>query len=374
MKVAYIIESLPVGGVEVLTLDILSQFKKRGDVQALMVNLSGLGVKQQDYEQAGIEIISLNKNLSKNLSTNDIGNIPKLRRFFKQYQPDIIHSQLFPANYFSRLAAWGLNIPVIVHNHSIVSDSNNSFRHRFINRKLSRLTSLYISVSKMVYDYTQQELNPAHKPSIVIYNAFNPEKMQVPAQDLGAMYGFAGPTIVQLGSMVETKNFDKTIMAFPKILKAIPSARLLLLGDGRLRPSLEALVAKLELENKVVFTGYRNDVFAYLKSCQLLVMPSSFEGFPIAHLEAMACGLPAVISEHVPSKELAQNCVLFCDTTSDSIAENILKLLSNQALYHEMSIQARNLANKMTIDHYCDSLVEVYNMLLRRAPFTRQVY
>lgn len=370
MKVAYVIGALPFGGVETLTLDTMLKFRERGDLEHVMVNISGCGVKQQDYLDAGIEVVNLADSL-KSLKTQSLGTVTKLRRFFKQYQPDIIHALLFPGNYFSRLAAIGLNIPVINHIRNIVSDSNPSLRHKLINRGLSPLTSLYISVSHAVRQYTEQELNRAGKPSIVIYNGFSPDKLQnSPAHDLRAMYGFSGPVIAQVGHMVRIKNFDLTIEAFRLLLQKMPEARLLFIGDGPERDKLETMAQGLE--GKLVFSGYRTDVYSFLKSCSLMVMPSEHEGFSIAFLEAMACGLPAVISEHVPSKEVSGEAALICELNPESLADNMLKALgSNHAA---MSEAALKVAARHTVDKHCDSLLTVYNMLLKHEPFTRVLY
>ena len=373
MKVAYVIGALPFGGVETLTLDTMTNFSKRADVRAVMVNISGCGVKQADYEQAGLEVVSMDNDLSC-LKTHKLSTVLRLRKFLRAWQPDIIHAMLFPGNYFSRLAALGLNIPVVNHIHNTVSDSNEGPRHRFINHRLSRFTSLYISVSHMVRDYTEKELNVAHKPSVVIYNAFNPQNLDAPAHDLKAMYGFNGPVIVQIGHMVKIKNFDKTIDAFRRVLQARPDARLLFLGEGPERARLEEVVDAYGLRGKVVLAGYRTDVFSFLKSCHLLVMPSDHEGFGIAHLEAMACGLPAVISHHVPSKELTADCALLCDTTPESIAENITRLLTDQPLYQSMSRAALQVAGSLTMDNHCNSLMQVYTLLANRRPIDKIQY
>ncbi len=371
MKVAYVIGALPFGGVETLTMDTMVQLATRGDVEAVIVNISGCGLKQADYQAAGLKVVSLAGSMAA-LKTQRLGTLLKLRSFFREFRPDIIHTMLFPGNYFGRLAALGLNIPVINHIHNTVSDSNASARHRFINKSLSRFTSLYISVSLMVRGYTEKELNRARRPSIVIYNAINPDKLQAPAHDLQAMYGVNGPVVVQIGHMVPIKNFDKTIDAFKLVLAQQPDARLLFLGDGPERAALEAQAAALG--DKVIFAGYRADVFSFLKSCALLVMPSEHEGFPMVHLEAMACGLPAVLSANVPSLEVAAGCSLVCDITRQSIAENILRLLNDKELYARLRQEALKVGAGFTIASHCDSLLKVYNMLLNHETFTKVQY
>jgi glycosyltransferase involved in cell wall biosynthesis len=174
--------------------------------------------------------------------------------------------------------------------------------------------------------------------------------------------------------MAKVKNFDKTIEAFRRTLAARPDARLLLIGDGPERGRLENMVDAYGLRSQVALAGYRRDVFSFLKSCHLLVMPSDYEGFGIAHLEAMACRLPAVISHYVPSKELAAGCALLCDTTPESIAANMLRLLNDAELYTSCAQKALQVSAALTVDRHCDSLLQVYELLLARAPIDRVQY
>jgi glycosyltransferase involved in cell wall biosynthesis len=359
--------------VETLTLETMKYFARHRLLEPVMVNLSGCGDKQKDYEAAGLEVVSLGRGNPNATKTHHFPTLARLRRFFLHHRPDIIHTMLFPANYFGRLAALGLNIPVINHIHNIVG-SNSGWRHRFINRRLSHFTSLYISVSFMVRAYTQRSLNAARRPSIVIYNGTDLAAVRAAeAHDLEKMYGLKpGPVIVQAGRMAKAKNFDLTIAAFKIVQSQIPSARLLLIGSGPEEQHLRELARAAGPD--IVFTGYRPDILSFFKSCQVLAVPSAYEGFPMVHVEAMACGLPAVLSPYVPSREMAAECSLICQLTPQALADSLIRLLGDQELYQAMSRQARQSAEQLSIESHCASLLKVYHMLLAGEPFGETRY
>ena len=93
-------------------------------------------------------------------------------------------------------------------------------------------------------------------------------------------------------------------------------------------------------------------------------MPSEYEGFGIAHLEAMYAGLPAVISPNVPSKEIASDCSFVVPINPEDIANAVKKLLTDRSLYEEFSKKAKETAKEFSIENYVDKLISLYEKIL----------
>ena len=100
--------------------------------------------------------------------------------------------------------------------------------------------------------------------------------------------------LATLGRLAEQKAYDVLLDALALLPAETPDWRLVLLGDGKLRPALEAQAARLGLGGKVTFAGFRDDAAGLLPAFDGVVFSSHFEGLPIALLEAMAAGKPVV--------------------------------------------------------------------------------
>lgn len=101
---------------------------------------------------------------------------------------------------------------------------------------------------------------------------------------------------------------------------------------------------KAGLTGRAVLTGYRRDVPAFLKVARVLGDALDYEGLPVTHPEALFCGVPAVVSDRVPSLEIAAEASLVCDRTPESIAEKLTALLVDDSLHARLSQAARTIA------------------------------
>ena len=105
--------------------------------------------------------------------------------------------------------------------------------------------------------------------------------------------------IGHVGRMQEAKNHGFLLEAFAPAHKNDPSLRLLLVGDGGLRPALEAQAARLGIAEAVIFTGNRSDVAELMEAMDLFAFPSLWEGLPVTLVEAQGVGLPCLISHRI---------------------------------------------------------------------------
>ncbi|MBU1248905.1 MAG: glycosyltransferase [Proteobacteria bacterium] len=363
MRVAYVIGGLPFGGVENWLFDLCSRLADDPDIEARVINVSGTGVKAQEFRQAGFSIVDCGHS-TKALKTSNLATLRRTRAHLRRMQPDLVHTLQFSGDYFGRLARLGLGIPAITHIRNIKSE--RKLRRWVINKVLSLFTDLYLSVSKAAVATIEREQNLAGRPVRVLYNAVEPAKLAVEPYDLKQLLGAKGRVVVGVGRLVEQKNFDKLIRAMAFVVRAEPDTSLVILGDGPERERLERLVGELGLGGQVFLAGYvpNQEVPRYLRAAHILAMPSDYEGLPVTHVEALFCGLPAVISEHVPSIEIAPDCSLVCTTQPQSIAEKLLELLGDDARHAAMSENALQTAQDYTMERYVERLKTVYRELL----------
>ena len=108
--------------------------------------------------------------------------------------------------------------------------------------------------------------------------------------------------VVTTGLLIPRKNLHCLLKAFAKI--ELKKVVLIVIGEGPLLHSLQTLAKQLELKEKIIFTGWREDVLDFLPGCDLFVFPSYLEGLSNSILEAMACGLPCLVSDVSENREI----------------------------------------------------------------------
>lgn len=127
--------------------------------------------------------------------------------------------------------------------------------------------------------------------------------------------------------MCEAKNQMFLLQIMSDILKKVPDAKLLFVGDGEKRAEIEAETDRLGIRESVIFTGERQDVPQLLRAMNVFVLPSFSEGLALCAVEAQACGLAAVVSDRVPDEVNVTGMVTFIslENSAEYWADIIIK-------------------------------------------------
>lgn len=160
-----------------------------------------------------------------------------------------------------------------------------------------------------------------------------------------------GPRLGIVGRLTEQKGHGDLLAALVEVRRYHP-AQLIIVGSGPLLPDLQAQVRKLGLSDAVHFLGFRQDVPAILPHFDLFVLPSYWEGFPTALLEAMALGVPVIATDVSGNRELVldgQTGRLVPPGNRQALADTIVELLSHQDRSRTLAEAARERAAGFTI-------------------------
>ena len=152
------------------------------------------------------------------------------------------------------------------------------------------------------------------------------------------------PTIMMLGTLSPNKGQSWGIRAIGAVLKCIPNARLIIVGEGTHRPALESLVKEMGLEGKAKLMGYRKDAFDLMSTAHVFWHLSESEGLPMVVLEAMAAGLPVVGFDVRGTRDVVVDgetgyLVPFGDV--EAVAQRTIDLLHDKSAYEMLALHAR---------------------------------
>ncbi|MGM8939282.1 glycosyltransferase [Psychrobacter glaciei] len=166
-------------------------------------------------------------------------------------------------------------------------------------------------------------------PTTAIHNPIDKDSIQ---QQADAFIPEYQNYIIHVGSFKDAKRHDILVKAYAKTDQSMP---LLLLGQGKHKSEIERLVTELGLEKKVVFLGFRDNPFPYIKHAQFKILTSDWEGFALVIAEALALGTP-VISTNCPSgpSELLPEINLMPMGDIDTIAEKMRQAMNNPQKFH----------------------------------------
>lgn len=234
----------------------------------------------------------------------------KLYSFLKKNTYDVVHintgdsALLATMNVASKLAG---KSKVVVHSHGCIKPKG------LIKKSVFLLSKKIVGKSADVFMACSEEAGQSAFPKnikkvIVLQNGVDPEKYKYNVAIEKSMREQCNAKncmiIGHVGSFTKVKNHEFLIDVFEVIANKVSNAKLLLIGDGEERETIERRVKDKKLQNNVVFTGNVDDVPRFLQMMDVFVFPSIKEGTPFACLEAQAAGVPCVLSTGISEETI----------------------------------------------------------------------
>lgn len=289
MKISYIVTSLENGGAQLTIPPVLECLRRHGcDVRVIACEPRDMKAAEK-LETAGIPYTVLF-----NSKRNKLTYVAGLVKALRAERPDIIWTSLSVATLVGQLAGKILGIPV-------VSWKNNA-EARLYTQLCRNLTQLWVADSAMVATFLRQTMHiPAQR--VMTWPLYCSDTSSF----ITAYWDGSRPLrLGSMGRLREQKNYGVLIDAMHAFLQKNPECAtrvtLSIAGEGPLKEDLQSRINQYGLQNVVLLLGYNEDPKSYLKSLDVYVQPSLFEGMCLAAHEAMAMGLPVIAT---PVGELA---------------------------------------------------------------------
>lgn len=345
ISVCHILPALPAHGAEQLLLDIVRHID-RDRVRLSVCLISDLGPLVKEFEALGIPVAFLPKKSRKDLSV-----IFRLASFWRKSRFDIVHTHLFTADLWGRLAGLLSRVPIVSTSHT-TSDPNVGQLGRWLDQLLDRRHDAVICVSEAVRRYRISEAGFNPRKLHLIENGIDLDRFRKTAskEEMEARLGLPPGRrwAVIVGRLVPLKGHRFLIGALSLLAKDRPGLAdvgLLIVGDGEEEEDLRRQVCDLGLSDRVVFLGLRRDIPDILGMSEVLVLPSSREGLPIVLLEAMAASLPVVVTPvgGIPEVVVEGKTGFFVTQEPASIASALRRIFENPETSRAMGSNARHL-------------------------------
>ncbi len=347
-KILHIIDSMAVGGAEKLLAAVIPALPMFDNHLILLSNHDDTLLK--DIPASACKVTKLDFK-----SYKDVLRITKkVRKYIKENEIDIIHSQLYWSHIVARLAA---KKNAKVFNTLQAINSKASYE---VNKMTLYLDKLTYKKYHHIIGVSEEVLADFDKwvglkgPSSVVYNIID-DKFFVPHAK--TQFSVDKLKLVAVGNLRWQKNYPFLIEAFKKMP---PAVSLDIYGEGDLRTEFQQIIDKYNLN--IQLCGQKANLHEILPGYDAFVMSSLYEGFSLGLMEAMACGLPCFLSDIPVLREAAlESAVYFNLNNTDDFADKIESALKNEIDLKKMSSASLKRANDAAKkETYIKSIHELY--------------
>lgn len=314
IKVLYFVDRMLRGGIQSLVIDWVSRFdKEKIQVDFLLLDDGNKYELEDTLEELGCKVYKLH-GIWIRTPFDYIKYHNKANDFFKKHNDyNVVHLHSSSKNYPILKYAKKYNVPIrIAHSHNVDFQTTSKLKKiagNIFKIQLRKYSTDYFACSYLAGEWLFGKKITQSDKFKVIHNAVDYEKFKFNKNirnKLRKELNVSDNTIL-LGNVArfeKQKNHSFLIDVFYQYQKKIDDSMLLLIGTGTLEKEIAEKVRKLNIENKVIFLGFKNNVNEYMNAIDYFVFPSLFEGLGLVLIEAQANGIPCFTSNNVVPSEV----------------------------------------------------------------------
>jgi len=372
--ICQVLHSLDIGGAEVLAAGLARELSDRYRFVFACLD-DEVGVLGEEFAARGVPMRVFDRQ-----SGIDWRCSFRLATFFREHRVQIVHAHQYTPFFQSLLARLAYRRPPIVFTeHGRHYPDSRSSKRVAVNRALLRSDDRLIGVGESVRKALVDNEGLPERRTETIYNGVPLENFLTVKGDDGlrsdvrAELGIAAHefAIVQVARLNALKDHATAIRTLKRLRDDDVPARLILVGDGEERASLEQLVVEQKLTGFVEFLGARSDIPRLLASADAFLLSSISEGIPLTLIEAMGAGIPIVSTDVGGISEIIEHGVagLLAPARDDeTLAAHLRSLCQNPERRTELAENAsRRAVEQFTLGQMHRQYVDVYEQLLGRS-------
>jgi L-malate glycosyltransferase len=366
IKVLHILDSLNRGGAEIMALDLCRNAKANG--LNLTFVATGGGDLEADFRNSSTEFIRLARRLPVDLSLTS-----QLRRIVKEREIDVVHSHQPVEALHLYLATRRSQVKRVLTLHGAYPGTKNELALRFV---IPRMDAC-IAVSSDVLELAGAQDIDTSAGFSVINNGVDPGRMLSGERTLRAELGLDDDAMLfgMVANFYADHRKDQFTIckALPRFLQHAPNARFVFVGSASesaqyLFNECVGFCRHAGIDDRVHFLGKRADIPDVLNSLDVFVLSSLREGSPISAIEAMMTGLPALLSDIAPLREVSDDgkyATLFRTGDADDLASKLIQLADNPEHRKALGLSARRWAmSQFSIESHIANLKKLYSSLV----------
>lgn len=389
MKVLHLVHSLNPGGVETNLLRMMQSIPRSRVAMDVCCRDARFGPLFDKYTATGAKVVSarwahVTSTPWKVLQT---GFVRRLTEILRKGRYDLFHVHVPFVSGLATYAAQRAEVPLLLTIHRSTFEADSTFSRNWIMRSAYQLylrQNLRIAIRHAVH----VSANSRAALKLMVGRQADGNRFSIlcsgiersrPATDderasFRSELGWSPdcPLILHVGRFDAGKNQRGVVQVFQQVLASHPAARLVLVGDGPLRPSILQLVEQRGLASNVRWLGRRSDVPAIMSRADLLLFPSYTESLSAVVLEAGAAGLP-IVASRIPGMDEAvrDGTTAFLHSVDDhsAMAASVCSLLSDRELAAEFGRNGRRHVEEcFSLDAAGEQLVSLYRSLIPQGP------
>jgi len=388
-RILHVIDTLGIGGAENYVVNLANKLNKEK---------FQVWIAYTDGRIQGIDGEALVSKLDENVrlvkwNPKKIGSLKSLRYFpyniyhvislykiIRQFNIHLVHTHQPFSAFRAWIAARIAHVPVVHNYMTIITPERQTewllVKHKTLARFVDKFVNKYVAFSQCFAEDLRIKLKVNDSKialiymgvDLTLYNFCQTNKHFKAIMHLDER----NPVVGVIARLYPEKGINKVLNAWPYVVREIPEARLLVVGDGPLRHQLEEMTKSLGILDSVIFTGVRHDIPKILNIIDIYVQTTDRPNLGLSALEAMAAGKPIItIVQNDEEREMAKETVIegcngfIVPNVPQEVASKIIWLIRNKKQAKEMGQTARTLAEeKFNLEKHVEQVEELYESLI----------